>query len=121
MCAEHGPKRLVPTLADQVEVEFSQGGQEAIRIIGAGRRCSVLDFESVVRDVREWSDSDEDAAEFMLQIDRCAVGEDGSHPGGPWSQSSDRDSSVMPVRPEDRMWIVVTSFDDTAQITFVNT
>ena len=50
MCAKDLPQLFMTTLAEQVEINVTQGGQESVRIVSSDNSALHKEINSIVRD-----------------------------------------------------------------------
>ncbi len=87
MRAERLPQLLVPALADQVQVEVAQRGQEAVRVLHLLVRALVRHQQPVRRDLVQRQQAGEEAVPVVVQLGPQPAAEDahraGEGPEGP--------------------------------------
>jgi hypothetical protein len=66
--AEDFPELLVAALADEVQVDLAERGQEAVGVVQTARRPVVGDLEAVVGHVRTGHHTRPDPAVLVLQL-----------------------------------------------------
>ena len=116
---EHGPERLVATLADEVQVDLAERREEPVGIVDLGRLTAVRHLDAVVGDLGCGEDSCVDAAVLVRELGAgltLSGARDDDHRGGPRAQRADGDRAVEGVRPEDRVRIVVAALDEALQV-----
>jgi hypothetical protein len=119
VCAELGPHLLVASLADEVQVELSDGGQEAVRVVDRDRAgFAVVDRKLVVeRQFRAVDHALEDAAGMhLLELDGLAVGGDGAHGSGRRTIGTDHRPALRLVGTEDAVGIRVLAVNEPLEV-----
>lgn len=106
MRAERPPQLLVPPLAEQVEVQLAQGGQEPVRVLDLLFRPLVRHEETVGRDVLQRHQAGEEAVPVVVQPDPQLPGQHG-HGQGVRPEHPERDPAGHPMGTEHRVRIVV--------------
>ncbi len=116
MCAEDLPQLLVAALAEQVEVHFAQGGQEAVAVgDGDGVPARIGDLEPVVDEVGERQRHREHTGVDMRH--RVALAAHQRHHFlGMRLERTDHCVVVVFVRAEDAVRAVVRTRDQPAQL-----
>jgi hypothetical protein len=109
--AERRPQRLVPSLADEVEIELADGREEAVRVVDRGPLAVVDDLEAVVRHRRAGQQRDPDAA-LLVACRVPAVRRHDRHVLREVGERADRDPVVAGVGPEDGVRVVVLAVGD---------
>ncbi len=104
--AERLPQLLVPALADQVQVQLAQCGQEAVRVLDLLHRLLVRHAQPVQGDLPQRQQPGEEAVPVVVQPDAKVAGEDG-HLTGVRPQGPEGDPAGHPVGAEHGVGVVV--------------
>lgn len=99
LCAEGGPQLLVPPLADQMQIEIAERGQEAVRIMDLDLVVRVADQELVLGDGRHRQQSGEETVAVVVQLGPQPLGEYG-HRSRVRTEHPDRHTAADHVRAE---------------------
>ncbi len=103
MRAEDVPQAFVPALADEVQVEFAEGGQVTVGVVGdPARRRLVPCLEGVVLQAHG-AHTLPDAVAEVCEFDVGAVGEDREDLGGKRPEGADDDERVGHTRRVDEV------------------
>ncbi len=105
--AQRVPQLLVPALADQVQVQLAEGGQEAVRVVDLDLVVVVRDEEAVaVRDRGEGQHRREEAAALGPQLRAQSLRRD-RHRARVGAQGAEEDPAGDGVRPQHAVRVVV--------------
>ncbi|CAB4930120.1 unannotated protein [freshwater metagenome] len=113
--AEHLPELLVAALADEMEIDLAEGGEESVGVVGGDDAAGISDIDRVVRNLGGLDDPAPNAAVFVAQRDPRI----GSHDGdavGKGTQDADGDGAAAGVRTEDLVRLVMGAVDDATEI-----
>ena len=113
--AERAPELLVPALADQVQVDFAEGGKVPVRVILPLRLAvHVSDFKFVVSNGpgRLWHRHLEDTLVAVRHRVAGAVGQHDGHLGRERAKRADGHAVGTRVRAEDGVRVMVLTSDD---------
>ncbi len=117
--AEHIPEALVAAFADQVQVQFANGGQVAVGVVGRLRRLALVgDFQPVVRHVarlQRLQHGDPHAAGLVRHREGAGSGHDGDGFGEVLDRADGDVAVVIEVRAQDRVRRVVFAGGDPRQ------
>ena len=117
MRAEHLPQLLVAALADQVQVDLAQRGQEPVGVVlPVLEPVAVVDQQPVVGLGRDVELELPDALEVVLHVVDGAVLQLDLHRRGERPQHPDRHAAVSRVRAEDAVRVAVPAVDEQAEL-----
>ena len=116
VCAHDAPQLLVAPLGDEVYVEFAEGREEAIGVVGRDDSPAVRHVEPVVRHLLDGEEPCPDTAVLVAQRHARAVIEDNDHRLGHRAEDPHRDTVLADMGSEDGVRIVVAAIDDGVQL-----
>lgn len=114
--AERLPQLLVASFADQMQIEFTEGGQEAVRILELDLGVVVRDEERVLRDGAQRQQPGEEALAVVVQFGAEPLPDHGHGPGVR-PQRPDGDAAGDRVGAEQRVRVVVAAAEQPFAVT----
>ena len=114
--AEHLPQLLVPTLADQVQVDVAERRQEAVRLVDDVPNPVVVDdLDAVIGNGRALPRAAPHAAALVHQRNARGADEHGDL-ARVWPEAAEGDDAVAQVRAENLVRIVMRAGDQPIDI-----
>ena len=114
--AHHAPQLLVAPLGDEVHVELTERGEEAVGVVGGDDAAAVGHVEPVVGHLLDGEYADPHAAVLVPEGDARAIVEDDDDRLGHGAQDAHGDTVLARMRAEDCVRVVMGTIDDEVEL-----